>query len=227
MGNRRARLRDRLRALPAGGKPAGHRQGADRVFRERLKNHSRRHRPRKRTIQYTRALAIPAATSEATGCPAFAGHDEAKKYSMPQIDRQSAFSGTKEVAEPLRFDAAALARYLAAHAPGFAGPLTVRQFKGGQSNPTYLLETPQRAYVLRRKPPGKLLPSAHAVDREFRVISALHAQGFPAAEPVLYCADADVAGTPFYLMAHVDGRVIWEPHIPDTAPAERAAIFDA
>src|SRR5258707_5989553 len=146
---------------------------------------------------------------------------------MPQIDRQSAFSGTKEVAEPLRFDAAALARYLAAHAPGFAPPLSVRQFKGGQSNPTYLLETPARRYVLRRKPPGKLLPSAHAVDREFRVISALHAQGFPVAAPVLYCDDASIAGTPFYVMGHIDGRVIWEPHMPGAAASERAAVYDA
>ena len=84
------------------------------------------------------------------------------------------------------------------------GPLTVQQFKGGQSNPTYLLETPARKYVLRRKPPGKLLPSAHAVDREFRVISALHAQGFPVAEPVLYCADESVAGTAFYVMGFVE-----------------------
>ena len=104
---------------------------------------------------------------------------------------------------------------------------SVRQFKGGQSNPTYLLETPARRYVLRRKPPGKLLPSAHAVDREFRVIGALHAQGFPVAAPLVYCDDADVAGTPFYLMAHVDGRVIWEPHMPGAAPAERAAVYDA
>ena len=103
---------------------------------------------------------------------------------MQKIDRQVAFTGTKDVAEPLRFDPARLEAYLARQVPGFAGPLTVQQFKGGQSNPTYLLETPARKYVLRRKPPGKLLPSAHAVDREFRVISALHAQGFPVAEPV-------------------------------------------
>ncbi len=87
------------------------------------------------------------------------------------------------------FDAARLEAYLAARLPDFDGPLAVRQFKGGQSNPTYLLETPARRYVLRRKPPGKLLPSAHAVDREFRVISALHAQGFPVAAPLLYCDD--------------------------------------
>src|ERR1700687_1531981 len=146
---------------------------------------------------------------------------------MPRIDRQSAFSGTKEAAEPLRFDAARLEHYLAAHAPGFAGPLTVRQFKGGQSNPTYLLETPQRSYVLRRKPPGKLLPSAHAVDREFRVISALHAQGFPVAAPVLYCDDANVVGTAFYVMGFVAGRVFWEPHMAGSHPAERTAVYDA
>jgi aminoglycoside phosphotransferase (APT) family kinase protein len=143
---------------------------------------------------------------------------------MP-IDRQSAFSGTKDVAAPLRFDAGALEAYLAAHAPGFAGPLEVRQFKGGQSNPTYLLETPARKYVLRRKPPGKLLPSAHAVDREFRVISALAAQGFPVAAPVLYCEDPGVVGTAFYLMAFVEGRVFWEPQMTGSNPAERAAVY--
>jgi aminoglycoside phosphotransferase (APT) family kinase protein len=89
------------------------------------------------------------------------------------------------------------------------------------------LETPARKYVLRRKPPGKLLPSAHAVDREFRVISALHAQGFPVAEPVIYCADESIAGTAFYVMGYVEGRVIWVPDMPDSNPAERAAVFDA
>src|ERR1043166_3836203 len=103
---------------------------------------------------------------------------------MTSIDRQAAYTGTKEVAAPLRFDVARLESYLAAHAPGFKGPLSVKQFRGGQSNPTYMLETPARQFVLRRKPPGKLLPSAHAVDREFKVISGLHAQGFPVAEPV-------------------------------------------
>src|SRR5258707_547760 len=105
---------------------------------------------------------------------------------MTKIDRQATYTGTKEVAAPLRFDTARLETYLAAHAKGFHGPLSVKQFKGGQSNPTYMLDTPARKYVLRRKPPGKLLPSAHAVDREFKVISALHAQGFPAAEPIIY-----------------------------------------
>jgi aminoglycoside phosphotransferase (APT) family kinase protein len=146
---------------------------------------------------------------------------------MQKIDRQSAFTGTKEVADPLRFDSARLAAYLAREARGFHGPLTVRQFKGGQSNPTYLLETPARKYVLRRKPPGKLLPSAHAVDREFRVISALHAQGFPVAEPVVYCADESVVGTAFYVMGFVEGRVFWNPEMPGSNPAERAAVYGA
>jgi aminoglycoside phosphotransferase (APT) family kinase protein len=146
---------------------------------------------------------------------------------MSRLDRQSAFSGTREVADALRLDASRLKSYLASAVPGFAGPLTVRQFKGGQSNPTYLLETPARRYVLRRKPPGKLLPSAHAVDREYRVIGALHAQGFPVAKPVHYCADESVAGTPFYVMGFVDGRVFWNPHMPGTSVAERRAVYDA
>ncbi len=146
---------------------------------------------------------------------------------MQKIDRQVAFTGTKDVAEPLKIDAARLQAYLAREVRGFAGPLTVRQFKGGQSNPTYLLETPGRRYVLRRKPPGKLLPSAHAVDREFRAISALHAQGFPVAEPVIYCADEGVAGTVFYVMGYVEGRVFWNPEMPGSHPAERAAVYDA
>src|SRR5512132_1938619 len=116
---------------------------------------------------------------------------------MPAIDRQTTFSGTKEVAGVLAIDAARLETFLVSRLPDFKGPLRVKQFKGGQSNPTYLLETPQRRFVLRRKPPGKLLPSAHAVDREYRVIRALHAQSFPVAEPLVYCADEKVAGTPF------------------------------
>jgi aminoglycoside phosphotransferase (APT) family kinase protein len=146
---------------------------------------------------------------------------------MTTLDRQQAFSGTKEVSNALALDAARLEQYLTANVKGFAGPLSVQQFKGGQSNPTYLLQTPGRAYVLRRKPPGKLLPSAHAVDREFRVISALYPQKFPVAEPVIYCADESVAGTPFYVMSYADGRVFWEPQMPGSKPAERAAVYDA
>jgi aminoglycoside phosphotransferase (APT) family kinase protein len=146
---------------------------------------------------------------------------------MTTVDRQHVFSGTKDVAAALRIDVVSLERYLAANVAGFTGPLAIRQFKGGQSNPTYLLETSQRRYVLRRKPPGKLLPSAHAVDREYRVIHALYAQGFPVAEPLAYCADENVAGTPFYVMDFVDGRVFWEPQMPAVDPAERAAVYES
>jgi aminoglycoside phosphotransferase (APT) family kinase protein len=119
---------------------------------------------------------------------------------MPQIDRQATFSGTKEVAAPLAIDVGRLQAFLAARRPDLTGEILVRQLKGGQSNPTYLLEVAGYLFVLRRKPPGKLLPSAHAVDRALRVISALHAQRFPVAEPVLYCEDAGIAGTAFYIM---------------------------
>jgi aminoglycoside phosphotransferase (APT) family kinase protein len=146
---------------------------------------------------------------------------------MTSVDRQQAFSGTKEVTGTLRLDVARLETYLARHIKDFAGPLAIKQFKGGQSNPTYLLETPAGRYVLRRKPPGKLLPSAHAVDREYRVIRALHAQGFPVAEPLWLCEDESVAGTSFYLMKFADGRVFWEPQMPGSNVAERAAAYDA
>jgi aminoglycoside phosphotransferase (APT) family kinase protein len=146
---------------------------------------------------------------------------------MAASDRQSTFTGTKEVAERLRFDVAGLEAYLRAHVQGFAGPVSVQQFKGGQSNPTYLIETPARRYVLRRKPPGKLLPSAHAVDREYRVMRALHAQGFPVPEPMVYCADDAVIGTAFFVMSYLDGRVFWEAEMPSSNRAERAGIYDA
>jgi len=142
-------------------------------------------------------------------------------------DRQEKFSGTKEVSEPLRFDEARLAGYLAQHIEDFARPLTVRQFRGGQSNPTYQLLTPNRNYVLRRKPPGKLLPSAHAVDREYRVIDALYPTGFPVAKPYVLCEDESVIGTAFYVMGYVEGRIFWGPLLPGLSPHERFAIYDA
>src|SRR5205085_10325850 len=151
-------------------------------------------------IWRSRARNPPPDRIAISGKPARFRHREKR---MTTIDRQAAYTGTKDVAAPLRFDVARLEAYLTANAKGFEGPLSVKQFKGGQSNPTYYLETPARKYVLRRKPPGKLLPSAHAVDREFRAISALHKQGFPVAEPVVYCADESVAGTAFYVMSYV------------------------
>ena len=141
----------------------------------------------------------------------------------PADDRQEKFSGTKEVREAHRFDAKKLEAYLAERIDGFQTPLEVRQFKGGQSNPTYQLVTPNRKYVLRRKPPGKLLPSAHAVDREFRIISALHPTGFPVAKPYLLCEDESIIGTMFYVMDCVEGRIYWGPHAarPDAEAAPR------
>jgi aminoglycoside phosphotransferase (APT) family kinase protein len=138
--------------------------------------------------------------------------------------REAQNTGVKPVAESHRFDEGALAEWMAANVEGYEGPLQVRQFKGGQSNPTYQLVTPGRAYVMRRKPPGKLLPSAHAVDREFRVISALHPTGFPVARPYGLCTDDAVIGTMFYVMEMVEGRVLWDQSLPAYSPAERHAI---
>jgi len=118
-------------------------------------------------------------------------------------------------------------RWLRDHVPGYAGPLTVEQFKGGQSNPTYKLVTPDRSYVLRRKPPGKLLPGAHAVEREYRVIEALSRAGFPVARPIGLCIDESVIGTAFYVMEMVEGRIFWEATFPEVRRDERPAYFDA
>lgn len=141
-------------------------------------------------------------------------------------DRQEQFSGTRPVAEAHRFDEERLVQYLESHVEGFRGPLEVRQFKGGQSNPTYRLSAPSGEYVLRRKPPGKLLPSAHAVDREFRVISALYGAGFPVPRPYVLCEDEAVVGTVFYVMELVRGRIFWELDMPGVEPAERGAVYD-
>ena len=140
--------------------------------------------------------------------------------------RQDQNTGTRQVREGHRFDVDRLEAWLHAHADGFQGPLDVSQFKGGQSNPTYLLQAASGSYVLRRKPPGQLLKSAHAVDREFRVISALHASGFPVPRPYTLCEDAEIIGTMFYVMEFVDGRIFWELDLPGMEPAEREAIYD-
>jgi len=146
---------------------------------------------------------------------------------MTDANPTDLFSGTKDVAESHRFDEAKLATWMEAHVEGYRGPLTVRQFKGGQSNPTYQLITPTKKYVMRRKPPGKLLPSAHAVDREYRVIAALHPLGYPVARPYGLCEDDSVIGTMFYIMDMVEGRIIWDATLPDYTPPQRAAIYDA
>ncbi|HET7730664.1 MAG TPA: phosphotransferase [Usitatibacter sp.] len=136
-----------------------------------------------------------------------------------------AYQGTRPVADAHRFDVAALEAYMAANVPGFRGPLAVEQFKGGQSNPTFLLRGAAASYVMRRKPPGKLLPSAHAVDREYRVITALAGTGVPVPRTFCLCTDESVIGAMFYVMEHVEGRVLWDPRLPGMSPAERRAIF--
>ena len=134
---------------------------------------------------------------------------------------------TIEVREAHRFDEARLSGWLAANLDGFKPPARIRQFAGGQSNPTYLVETPSRTLVLRRKPPGVTLPSAHAVEREFRVMAALGRAGFPVPAMLALCEDADVIGTPFYVMEHVKGRVLWDPALPDSPPPDRSAYHVA
>jgi aminoglycoside phosphotransferase (APT) family kinase protein len=136
------------------------------------------------------------------------------------------YIGTRPIAEAHRFDVPALQDYLRDHVAGFEGPLEVEQFKGGQSNPTYLLRAGGRRYVLRRKPPGTLLPSAHAVDREYRVITALAGTDVPVARTHVLCTEESVIGTMFYVMDYVEGRVLWDPQLPGLTPRERAAIFD-
>ena len=142
-------------------------------------------------------------------------------------EREQLNTGTKPVAESHKFDEAALERWLVANVEGYEGPLEVRQFKGGQSNPTYQLVTPNKKYVMRRKPPGKLLASAHAVDREYKVITGLYPTGFPVARSYGLCSDDSVIGTMFYVMDMVEGRVLWDQTLPQYTPAERREIFMA
>ena len=141
--------------------------------------------------------------------------------------RQEQFSGTKEVEEHLKLDETSLVAYLSDVIPDFQPPLEIKRFKGGQSNPTYQLLTPSRNYVLRRKPPGDLLPSAHAVDREYRIIKALHGVQFPVPEPYVLCEDETIIGTMFYVMEMIPGRVFWEMSLPDVSKADRTKIYDA
>ena len=126
-----------------------------------------------------------------------------------------------------KFNEAGLVRFMETSVDGYRGPLTVLQFQGGQSNPTYFLQDARRQYVLRRKPPGKLLPSAHAVDREYRIITALARTDVPVAHSYALCEDPEVIGTAFYLMAYVPGRIFLDPLMPGIAPGERRAIVDA
>ena len=123
-------------------------------------------------------------------------------------------------------DSVRLEAWLGEHVAGFEGPMSMERFKGGQSNPTFLIRTPGHAYVMRRKPPGTLLPSAHAVDREYRVISALAGTDVPVARSYALCEDVTVIGTAFYVMDYVAGRIFWDPSLPGMSLSERAAIYD-
>jgi aminoglycoside phosphotransferase (APT) family kinase protein len=143
------------------------------------------------------------------------------------MDRTQANSGTRPVDQRLRFDEQALERWMAEHVPAFRGPIRVTQFKGGQSNPTYRIDSQSGAYVLRRKPPGTLLPGAHAIEREHRVLEALGRQGFPVARVYGLCESESVIGTAFYVMDMVEGRIFWEAQLPGLSNDDRAAAFDS
>lgn len=143
------------------------------------------------------------------------------------MERSAQNSGTAEVRDAHRFDVGRLAQWMEREVADFSGPLSIEQFRGGQSNPTYKLISPGQTYVLRRKPPGRLLPGAHAVEREYRVISALAGQGFPVARAYGLCLDEAVIGTPFYVMEMVEGRIFWEADLPQLERSERPAYFDA
>lgn len=143
------------------------------------------------------------------------------------IDAQKAFSGTAAPTGADRIDEARLAEWMTANVDGFAGPVEILKFSGGQSNPTYRLNANSGSYVLRRKPFGVLLPSAHAVDREFKVIAGLYPTGFPVARPYGLCTDDNVIGSWFYIMDMVEGRTIWDGAMPGSSPLERRATYEA
>ncbi|WP_292935552.1 phosphotransferase family protein [Noviherbaspirillum sp.] len=137
-------------------------------------------------------------------------------------------SGTRAVAPQHQFDVERLETFLSKSLSGFAGPVSVQQFKGGQSNPTYKLSTPNHHYVMRAKPgpAASLLPSAHAIEREYRVLKALHGSDVPVAAPLLLCEDEAVIGRAFYLMEMMDGRVLWDPAMPGASADERSRLYD-
>ena len=154
--------------------------------------------------------------------------DDSEEAASSLMEPQKKYLGeTVAVKSGHGFDERRLESYLADAVPGFERPLSVRQFEGGQSNLTYLLQTPSGAYVMRRKPPGKLLKSAHAVDREFRVMKALGGKGFPVPEVLVLCEDETVVGTMFYVMRYVAGRVFLDSSMPDLSREERASVYDS
>jgi aminoglycoside phosphotransferase (APT) family kinase protein len=143
------------------------------------------------------------------------------------IDADKAFSGTVAPTGADVLDETRLTAWMADHVTGFAGPISIAKFAGGQSNPTYRIASSSGSYVLRRKPFGVLLPSAHAVDREYRVIAGLYPTGFPVARPYGLCTDDSVIGSMFYIMAMVEGRTIWDGAMPGATPPSRTAHYEA
>jgi aminoglycoside phosphotransferase (APT) family kinase protein len=143
------------------------------------------------------------------------------------LDAQTAFSGTRPPEGADILDAERLMEWMAANVEGFVGPIEILKFAGGQSNPTYRINAASGSYVLRRKPFGPLLPSAHAVDREYRVIAGLHPTGFPVARPYGLCSDDNVVGSMFYIMGMVEGRTIWDGSMPGATPDSRRAHYMA
>lgn len=142
-------------------------------------------------------------------------------------ERQKMFEGTTSVLDAHVFDLGALQEYMRANVEGYSGELKVQEFNGGQSNPTYFLEAGGHRYVMRRKPPGELLKSAHAVDREYKVLTALQGTGVPVPKTYCLCLDEDVIGTWFFIMDYVDGRVVWDTPMPDDEPATRMAVYES
>lgn len=140
--------------------------------------------------------------------------------------RQEQFSGEEAPPAHLALDLERLAAWLGPRLPGMDRDLSATKFKGGQSNPTYRLSGPAGDYVLRRKPPGHLVASAHQIDREYRILSALAPTGLPTPRPYLYCSDASVIGSEFYIVEHVAGRVFWEADMGEAEPSTRAAVYD-
>ena len=140
-------------------------------------------------------------------------------------DLESQFAGTQDVLEKHRFNVGNLQDYMSAHVDGFSGDTTLSQFKGGQSNPTYRIDAGGQVFVLRRKPPGELLPSAHAVDREYRVISALGQTDVPVPRTYCLCEDTEVIGTAFYIMEMVEGRVFWDGTLPGMSNEDRGSVY--
>jgi aminoglycoside phosphotransferase (APT) family kinase protein len=143
------------------------------------------------------------------------------------MNRVSHSADVKPVAASAHFDESALEQWMSEHLQGYAGPSTMSQFQGGQSNPTYLISTAERAYVMRRKPFGALLPSAHAIEREYRLISVLNSVGFPVPRPYASCEDTSVIGAAFYIMEAVQGTVYRVGSLPGVAPAKRRRTYDA